>query len=82
MYTTKMEHFNSRLYFYCVNNGINPLTVAVNLNKVPLIIVKGQSYIKLPKKLWDRIKQIEGRERAILSKSHQFNTFYAAPLSR
>jgi len=40
------------------------------------IIIEGQSYIKLPKELWDKIKQMEGREKVILSKSHQYNTFY------
>jgi len=56
MRATKMERFNSRLYFYYINNRINPLTVAVDLNKVSLIIIKGQSYTELPKELWDRIK--------------------------
>jgi hypothetical protein len=41
IYTTKIEYFNSRLYFYCVNNGINPLTIAVDPSRVPPIIVKG-----------------------------------------
>ena len=26
------EHFNSYLYFYYINNGINPLTVSMNLS--------------------------------------------------
>ena len=38
---TKMERFNSRLYFYYVNNRINPLTVAVDLSRVPLIVIEG-----------------------------------------
>ena len=59
MCITKIKHFNSRLYFYYINNGIDPLIIAVDLNKIHFIIVKGQSYIKLPKKLWDRIKQIK-----------------------
>ena len=46
-----MERFNSRSYFYYINNGINPLTVAVDLSKMPSIITEGQSYIKLPKEL-------------------------------
>ena len=28
----------------------------------------------MPKELWDRTKQMEERERAIISKSRQFNT--------
>ena len=36
-----MERFNSRLYFYYVNNKINFLIIAVNLNRVPPIIAKG-----------------------------------------
>ena len=38
---TKIERFNSRLYFYYINNGINPLTVTVDLSRVPLIIIEG-----------------------------------------
>ena len=71
IYTTKVERFNSRLYFYCINNGIKPLTITVDPSKVPLIIAEGQSYMELPKELQDRTKQVEGRERAILSKSRQ-----------
>ena len=56
MRAAKMERFNSRLYFYCVNNRINPLTVAVDLSRVPPIIAEEQSYIELPKELWDRTK--------------------------
>ena len=41
IYATKIERFNSRLYFYCVNNRINPLTVAVDLSRVPPIIIEG-----------------------------------------
>ena len=74
MRATEKKRFNSRLYFYCVNNRINPLTVAVDLSRVPPIIVEGQSYTELPKELQNRTKQIEGRERAILSKSRQSNT--------
>jgi len=64
-----MERFNSRLYFYCVDNRINPLTIAVDLSKVSPVIAEGQSYIELPKELWDRTEQMEGRERAISSES-------------
>ena len=41
MRTTKKKRFNSRLYFYYINNGINPLAVVVDLSRVPLIIVEG-----------------------------------------
>jgi len=41
MRVTKIKRFNSRLYFYCVNNRINSLTIAVDLSRVPLIITKG-----------------------------------------
>jgi len=51
MRATKIERFNSRLYFYCVNNGINPLTVTVDLSRVPLVVIEGQSYMELPKEL-------------------------------
>ena len=48
---TKIERFNSHLYFYYVNNRINPLTIAVDLSRVPPIIIEGRSYIELPKEL-------------------------------
>ena len=51
IYRTKKKHFNSRLYFYCVDNGINPLAVAVDLSRVPPIIIKGQSYTELLEEL-------------------------------
>ena len=51
MRAAKIERFNSRLYFYCVNNKINSLTVAVDLSRVPPIVVEGQSHTKLPKEL-------------------------------
>jgi len=51
MRAAEIKHFNSRLYFYYINNGINPLTVIVDLNKIPFIVKEGQSYIELPKKL-------------------------------
>ena len=56
IYTAEIERFNSRLYFYYINNRINPLTIAVNLSRVPPIVVEGQNYIELPKELQDRIK--------------------------
>ena len=51
IYTTEIDHFNSCLYFYCINNGINPLTISVDPNRVSLITEEGWSYIKLPKEL-------------------------------
>ena len=80
MRAAKIERFNSCLYFYCVSNGINPLTVAVDLSRVPSVVIEGQSYIELPKELQDRTKQIEECERAILSKSRQSNMSYTAQL--
>jgi len=56
MCTIKIKHFNSRLYFYYINNRINFLTIAVNLNKISPITAEGQNYIKLPKELWDKIE--------------------------
>jgi hypothetical protein len=38
---TKKKRFNSRLYLYYVNNRIDPLTVAVDLSRVPPITVEG-----------------------------------------
>jgi hypothetical protein len=38
---TKKKRFDSRLYFYYINNRINPLTVAVDLSRVPPIIIEG-----------------------------------------
>ena len=77
---TKIERFDSRLYFYYVDNRIDPLAIAVDLSKVPSIVIEGQSYTELPKKLQDKTKQIEGRERAMLSKGRQSNTSYTAQL--
>ena len=51
IYITEIDCFSSCLYFYYINNGIDLLTVTVNLNRVPLIIKKGQSHAELPKKL-------------------------------
>ena len=51
IYIIKIDRFNNYLYFYCINNRINPLTILVNLNRVPPITKKERSYIKLPKKL-------------------------------
>ena len=41
IYIMEIKRFNSRLYFYCINNGINALTIAVDLNRVPPIIKEG-----------------------------------------
>ena len=76
MRVTKMERFNSRFYFYYVNSRINPLTVTVDLSRLLLVVIEGQSYTELPKELWDKTKHIERRERAILSKSRQSDTFH------
>jgi len=65
MCAIKIERFDSRLYFYCVNNEIDPLTVAVDLSRVPPVVIKGQSYTKLPEELWDRTKQMEECERTM-----------------
>ena len=64
-----MERFNSRSYFYCADSRIDPLTITVDLSRLPLVVIKGQSYIELPKELWDRTKYIERYKRAMLSKS-------------
>ena len=82
MRATKMERFNSRSYFYCVNSRINPLTVTVDLSRLPLVVIKGQSYTELPKELWDRTKYMERRERAMSSKSRQLDTSYTTQLGR
>ena len=63
MYITEIKRFNSRFYFYCVNNRINPLTVTVDLSRLPPIITERQSYVKLPKELWDRTKYIKRYKR-------------------
>ena len=41
MCATKIERFNSRLYFYYINSRVNPLTIAVDLSRVPPIIIEG-----------------------------------------
>jgi len=51
MRATEIKRFNSRLYFYCINNIINSLIIAVDLNRMPFIIIEGQNYIELFKKL-------------------------------
>jgi len=51
MCATKIERFNSRLYFYYIDYRINPITIMVELSVIPPIIAEGQSYIELPKKL-------------------------------
>ena len=38
---TKMERFNSRSYFYYVDSGINPLTITVDLSRLPPVIIEG-----------------------------------------
>jgi len=56
IYVTEIEYFNSCLYFYYINNRIDTLAVIVDLSWVPPIIKEEQSYIELPKELWDRTK--------------------------
>ena len=41
MRVTKIERFNSYLYFYYVNNRINPLAIVVYLSRVLPIIIEG-----------------------------------------
>ena len=41
IYATKIERFNSRSYFYYVNSGINPLTITVDLSRLPPVIIEG-----------------------------------------
>jgi len=65
----EIERFNSCLYFYYINNGIDLSAIIVDLSQVPFIIKEGQSHIELPKELWDRTKQIEGYRRVISPKS-------------
>ena len=36
-----MEYFNSRSYFYYANNGINSLTITVDLSKLLPVVVEG-----------------------------------------
>ena len=41
IHVTEKKRFNSRLYFYYIDNGIDPLTVTVDLSRVSLIITEG-----------------------------------------
>ena len=41
MHVVETKRFNSYLYFYYINNGINFLIITVNLNRVPIIIKEG-----------------------------------------
>ena len=41
IYIIEIDRFNNHLYFYYINNRINPLTILVNVNRVPPIIKKG-----------------------------------------
>ena len=40
IYITKIERFNSHFYFYYINNGIDPLTIVIDLSKLPLVITE------------------------------------------
>jgi len=37
----EIKRINSCLYFYCINNRINSLTVMVDLNKILFIVKEG-----------------------------------------
>jgi hypothetical protein len=41
IYATEIERFDSRSYFYYINNRINPLTITVDLSRLPLVIIEG-----------------------------------------
>jgi len=71
IYATEMRRFDSCLYFYCVDNGIDPLTITVDPSRVPLIVAEGQSHVELPEELWDRTEQIKGYKKVTSSKNHQ-----------
>jgi len=51
MRAIEIKRFNSRLYFYYINNRINLLTITVDLNKMPPVITERQNYIEFPKEL-------------------------------
>ena len=38
---TKIERFDSRSYFYCVTNRINPLTITVDPSRLPPVVIEG-----------------------------------------
>ena len=77
IHATKIKCFNSCLYFYCIDQGVNPSAITANLSKVPPIIKKGQSHAELPEELQNKTEQMEGCKRAMLSGSHQPNTPHA-----
>ena len=41
MRAIEIQRFNNRLYFYYVNNSINPLAITVDLSRVPPVITEG-----------------------------------------
>ena len=82
MHIMEIKHFNSHLYFYCINQGINPSAIMADLSRMPFVIKKEQSHAELPKELWDRTEQMEGHKGAMLSGSHQPDTPYAFQLGR
>ena len=51
IYITEIDRFDSYLYFYYINNGIDPLTILIDLSRVPPITKEGWSYAELPKEL-------------------------------
>ena len=38
---TEIERFDSRSYFYYVDSGIDPLTIIVDLSRLPLVAAEG-----------------------------------------
>jgi len=41
IHAIEIERFNSCLYFYYINHGINPLAITVDLSRVPPIVKEG-----------------------------------------
>ena len=51
MRIAEIKSFNSYLYFYYINNGINSLTIIMDLSRMYPVVKKGQSYAELPEEL-------------------------------
>ena len=82
MHVMEIKYFNSRLYFYCIDQGVNPSAIIADLNRVPPIVEKEQSHAELPKELWNRTEQMEGHKRAMSSRSYQPDTLCISQLGR
>jgi len=41
IHAAEIKRFNNYLYFYYINNKINPLTIIIDLNRVSSIIKEG-----------------------------------------